>query len=510
MADQTTTGTEWYKRAIIYALQVQTFYDSNDDGCGDFRGVIEKLDYLEELGVTCLWLLPFYKTATKDDGYDVVDHCAVDPRVGSEDDLRALLDEAHRRGLRVIIELIVDHTSDQHEWFLRAKDPASAYRDYYIWSDVDRHGPEVSGSIFPGEEDGVWTFDEEAGAYYFHLFYKSEPSLNNANPRVRQEIQHLIEHWSQLPIDGFRVDAASHILQDKPEKTLRDESFVLLTEICEAIKRDNPDRIAMAEADVDAEEYGKYFDSVQTMLNFLLSEYAFLGLAMERSGPIRAIVEYLATARKDGGQFINFLRNVDELDMERLHQEEQEVVNRAFAPEADQRIYGRGIRRRLAPMLGGNQRRIEMAYSLLFSLPGTPLLFWGDELGIGEDLSLPGRFAVRLPMPWSAELNGGFSRAPRDKLLRPPVESGPYGFPTLNVEHQCRDPASLLSFMKQLIHLRRANAWIGDARFEALSNDDSPVLVHRIHGGNVSFTAVHNLSGMPQDVTLQNDQGPTS
>jgi len=420
----------WYKDAIIYSLDVKTFQDADGDGCGDFRGLGERLDYLSSLGVTCLWLLPFYPSPNRDDGYDVMDYYAVDPRLGTLGDFVEFMHKARERGIRVLIDLVVNHTSDQHPWFQaarRSKD--SPYRDYYIWSDT-LPATAHEGMEFPGYQDAVWEWDEVAQAYYFHRFYRYQPDLNISNPAVREEICRVMGFWLELGISGFRVDSAPFLVEMKGAAARPGEDhYDYLREFRDFLNWRRGDAILLAEANVSRDKVCEYFGDdakVQMLFSFLLNQHLFLALARQEAEPLVRGMR-LAPVPPPTGQWANFLRNHDELDLGRLTDEERQEVFRAFAPDPDMQLYERGIRRRLPPMLGGDRRRIEMAYSLLFSLPGTPVLRYGEEIGMGDDLSLPERESVRTAMQWSNEKNAGFSTADPDRLVHRVIVDGPFG-----------------------------------------------------------------------------------
>lgn len=498
----------WYKNAIIYAIDVGTFMDSNGDGVGDFDGLTMRLDYLAGLGVTCLWLLPFYPSSNGDNGYDITDYLNVDPRHGTLADFVEFVHAARQRGIRVLVDLVVNHTSDQHPWFQAArKDRNSPYRDYYIWVDQP---PENSAeeNIFPNVESGVWTYDDEAKAYYYHKFYHFEPDLNNANPAVREQVRKIMDFWLQLGCDGFRVDAAPHIIESKGPKALPlGDPHLLLREMHDFLAARDADGVLIAETDVEPDELATFFgdgDEMQMLFNFLLDNYLFLALAREQAEPIARALRTLP-GKPDVGQWANFLRNLDELDLERLTNMERDDVFAAFAPEENMRIYGRGIRRRLAPMLGGDRRRIQLAYSLLFSMPGTPVLVYGDEIGMGEDLSLDERNSVRTPMQWSPEPNGGFSTAPPDQLARPVIAEGDYGYQQVNVIDQRRDPESLLSWMARVIALRRETPAFGEGNWKVIETDQPTVFAHSCKQKDIEVLAVHNLGREGCEVVLDRD-----
>ncbi len=364
----------WYKDAVIYAVDVGTYMDSDGDGIGDFEGLRMRLDYIAALGVTCLWLLPFYPTPNHDNGYDITDYYGIDPRLGTMGDCVAFMHEAHARGLSVIVDLVVHHTSDQHPWFQQARS-GGRFRDYYVWTDDP---PEQTSAevIFPGDEESVWAWDDEAGASYLHQFYRFQPDLDITNPGLRRELQKIIGMWLQIGADGFRVDAASRMLGREalqPEPAEQPHEF--LRHLRSIVTARNGQAALMAESDVDVDALASFFgdgDEMHLLYNFWLDNFLFLALARGKAEPIARALEQLPD-KPAVAQWANFVRNLDELDLERLSDSEQHEVYAAFAPERNMRIYDRGIRRRLAPMLGGDQRRIEMVYSLLFSLPGTPV-----------------------------------------------------------------------------------------------------------------------------------------
>jgi maltose alpha-D-glucosyltransferase/alpha-amylase len=432
----------WHAQAAVYQVAPEQF-------AGDLAGLTARLAYVRELGFDTVWVLPFFASPRRDFGYDVVDHCAVDPRFGSEADFAALRGEAERLGLRLVVDLIASHTSSDHPWFQAARaDPGSRYRDYYLWSEE----PQGGETAFPGEEEGPWSYDEVAGLWYCHRFYRHEPDLDNANPAVRDEVAAIVRHWCGRGVDGLRIDAAS-VIAEKAGVECFAELRATLAE----------DAILIAEADVDASEQGAYFgdgERVHLLLNFYLTNCIFLALAREQAEPIVRGLEALPVPPAGCG-WANFLRNHDELDLGQLTGEQREDVFRAFAPDEGMRLYGRGIRRRLAPMLGGERRRIELAHSVLVALPGIPVLPYGDELGLGDDLSLPGRDAVRVPMAWA------------------------------EAEAQLADEGSLLHAIRRLVGLRRELPVIGTGRCEAFDAGAPEVLALRYEG----LRTLHNLSG---------------
>jgi maltose alpha-D-glucosyltransferase/alpha-amylase len=496
----------WYKDAVIYSLDVETFQDSNGDGIGDFRGLALRLDYLASLGVTCLWLLPFYPTPDRDNGYDVKDYYGVDPRLGTLGDFVDFMHKARERGIRVLIDLVVNHTSDQHPWFQAARrDKGSPYRGYYIWSDAlpaNAH----QGMVFPGYQDSVWDWDEVAQAYYFHRFYSFQPDLNISEPAVREEICRIMGFWLELGISGFRVDAAPFLVEMKgTDAKPGDDHYDYLREFRDFLSWRRGDAILLAEANVSRDKVCEYFGEdakVQMLFSFLLNQHLFLALARKEAAPlVRGLLA--APVPPPTGQWANFLRNHDELDLGRLTDGERQEVFHEFAPDPGMQLYERGIRRRLPPMLGGDRERIEMAYSLLFSLPGTPVLRYGEEIGMGDDLSLPERESVRTVMQWSTEMNGGFSTAPPDRLARRTVSGGPFGFKAgIDVEDQQRDPDSLLHWMERLIRTRKQCPEIGWGDWAILETGDPAVFAHRCTWKGGTVVTLHNLADRPATVRL--------
>jgi maltose alpha-D-glucosyltransferase/alpha-amylase len=494
----------WYKDAVVYSLDVETFVDSNRDGVGDFRGLTGKLDYLRALDISCVWLLPFYPTPNRDNGYDVSDFYGVDPRLGTLGDFLEFTRAAGERGIRVVIDLVVNHTSTDHPWFQQARrDPTSVYRDYYIWSDRKPENAD-SGLIFPGVQESTWTYDEVAGAWYFHRFYRHQPDLNVANPCVREEISRIMSFWLQLGVSGFRVDAAPFLIEHAGAGPPAHDPHEYLREFRNYLSWRRGDAIMLAEANVAPEQMLNYLDhgdKIQMMFNFYANQHLFLALAREQAEPIRRAYGALPPL-PEICQWTNFLRNHDELDLARLDEAERGDVFAAFAPEPRMRIYDRGIRRRLAPMLDDDRRRLELAHSLLLTLPGTPVLRYGDELGMGDDLELAERDSVRTPMQWSGRANGGFSRAPVDRLFRPVIAEGRFGYERVNVADQLGDPDSLLTWTQRVIRVRRSCRELGWGTCEFLDPGAPQVLAHRCTHQERSVLLVHNLSGAPCDVVL--------
>jgi maltose alpha-D-glucosyltransferase/alpha-amylase len=494
----------WYKDAIIYELDVKTFQDSNDDGVGDFQGLIRRLPHIAGLGATCLWLQPFYPSPNRDDGYDVTDYYGIDPRLGTLGDFVDFMRQARERGFRVLADLVVNHTSNEHPWFRSArKDRNSPYRDYYIWSESkpkDAH----EGIVFPGVQESVWSYDEEAGAYYHHQFYAHQPDLNIANPAVRDEICKIMGFWLELGLSGFRLDAAPFLV-GRPAKGGESsrELFDHLEEFRLFLSWRSSAAIILAEANVPYEEVAHYFGpgtQLHMLFNFLLNQYLFLSLARQSAAPLAKILKKLPDLPITG-QWANFLRNHDELDLGRLTDEERDEVYAEFAPDEEMRAYNRGIRRRLAPMLDGDRRRQELAYSLLLTLPGTPVLRYGDEVGMGEDLSLPERFSVRTPMQWCPEENAGFTSPHVEQTVRPVIQGGKFGSERVNVADQQRDARSLLNWMEHLIRVRKECPEFGWGDCTVLKTSEPSILTHRCQWKGGSVIAIHNMAKQP--VTVQ-------
>ena len=495
----------WYKQAVVYCLDVETFQDSDGDGIGDLPGLTSRLDYLARLGVTCLWLNPIHPSPNRDDGYDVADFYGVDPRLGTLGDFAELVHQAGNRGLRVILDLVVNHTSDEHPWFRSARSDAdSPYRDWYVWS-KDEPSDRRQGMVFPGEQHETWTWDDEAGAWYYHRFYDFQPDLNMANPEVRAEVRKIMAFWLQLGVSGFRMDAAPFIIElTRPDEPGPRKEYEYLREFRELLSWRRGDAVILAEANAERDELVEYFgsgDRLPMLFNFLLNQRQFLAMARSDSGPVVAALE-AAPSIPDSCQWATFLRNHDEVDLGRLSERERADCFAAFGPEEEMQLYGRGIRRRLAPMLGNDRRRIEMAYSLQFTLPGTPVLRYGEEIGMGDDLSLDERDAIRTPMQWTGAANAGFSTAKEKDLCRPVVTGGDFGYETVNVEAQRRDAGSLLHWMERMLHTLRECPEFGVGRCTPIDTGDGAVLALHYEAPGGVMLAVHNLADTRRTVDL--------
>jgi maltose alpha-D-glucosyltransferase / alpha-amylase len=494
----------WYKNAIIYCLSVGTYMDSNGDGIGDFPGLVRRLDYLHGLGITAIWLMPFQASPRRDDGYDVMDYYAVDPRYGTLGDFVEFTHGCKQRGIRVLIDLVVNHTSDQHAWFQEARrDPASRYRDWYVWS--KKKPPNANtGMVFPGVQKSTWTRDDSAKAWYFHRFYDYQPDLDTSNPHVQAEILKIMGFWLQLGVSGFRMDAVPFVIAKKgADQTKPVEQFDMLRGFREFLQWRCGDAIILAEANVlpktDLEYFGDDGDRMHMMFNFQTNQTLFYAMAAADCRPLAKALEATRT-RPATAQWGNFLRNHDELDLGRLSKSQQQAVFTAFGPDPDMQLYNRGIRRRLFPMLQGDRRRLELAYSLMMTLPGTPVIRYGDEIGMGDDLSLPERNCARTPMQWSTEPEGGFTKSADPTL--PVISQGPYGFQHVNVAQQRRDPNAMLNWTERIIRMRKEVPEIGWGSFTVMPLDTAAVLALRYDWRNNTVLFVHNLGAAPCEVSL--------
>src|SRR5690349_7898680 len=494
----------WYKNAIVYCLSVGTYMDANGDGVGDFEGLMRRLDYLHGLGVTAIWLMPFQTSPCKDDGYDVADYYNVDPRYGTLGDFVEFTHAAEQRGIRVLIDLVVNHTSDQHPWFKQARsDPSSKYRDWYVWSKKKPpHADE--GMVFPGVQKSTWSWDKEARLYYFHRFYDFQPDLNTSNPLVQAEILKIMGFWIQLGVSGFRMDAVPFVIGTKGADVKKPvEQFDMLRRLREFLQWRLGDSIILAEANVlpetDLSYFGDAGERMQMMFNFQVNQNLFYALAAADTRPlVRAMNK--TKPRPATAQWGLFLRNHDELDLGRLTEQQRQRVFEKFGPEKSMQLYDRGIRRRLAPMLEGDRRHIELAYSLMFTLPGTPVIRYGDELGMGDNLELPERNCARTPMQWSTEPHAGFTKS--DKPILPVIDKGPYGYEHVNAAKQRRDPESFLNWTERIVRMRKEVPEIGWGDFAIVPVRDPCVLVIRYDWRNNSVLFVHNLDEKPREVSF--------
>ena len=496
----------WYKDAIIYELHVKTFCDGNGDGIGDFTGLTGKLDYLQRLGVTCLWLLPFCESPLRDDGYDVAHYERIHPDYGTLDDFVRFLDAAHTRGLRVITELVINHTSDEHPWFKAARraPKGSPKRDFYVWSDTDQRykGARV---IFGDVESSNWTWDPVAGAFYWHRFFDHQPDLNFDNPRVKRAVMKIVRFWFDLGVDGLRLDAISHLYER--EGTSCDnlpETHQFLKEVRADVDRRYQGRVLLAEANDRPEVVRAYFgdgNECTMAFHFPLMPRLFMALATEDATPIVDIINQ-TLALPDSAQWAIFLRNHDELSLSALTKQERRALVAAYAPEPRMRL-NQGIRRRLAPLLGNDAERLVLAHMLLLSLPGSPVLYYGDEIGMGDNVSLADRNGVRTPMQWTDGPNAGFSTAPPADLVLPVIEDATYGLAAVNVAVQERESTSLLARVTSLLHARRQHAAFGRGAITFLRCDNPKVLAFERTCGDDTIVVVANLARSSQAAVVE-------
>ncbi|WP_214322806.1 alpha-amylase family protein [Nonomuraea sediminis] len=497
----TYTSDLWWKNAVIYCLDVETFKDGDDDGIGDFRGLTQQIDYLAGLGVTCLWLMPFFPTPNRDDGYDITDFYAVDPRLGTLGDFVEFMRTARDRGLRVIADLVVNHTSNRHPWFLDARSGRdSRYRDWYVWSDEPKPD-DPSQIVFPDKEHSIWQFDDQSGQYYLHSFYRHQPDLNVANPEVRDEIARILGFWMELGLSGFRVDAVPFLIQNVHPALGSPHEF--LADLRAFMTRRSGGSVLLGEVNVPYDELTGYFgeglgDQLTLCFDFIGMQRAWLAMARGEAGPLAEALEQRPTPPKDC-QWAVFLRNHDELTLDKLTENEREEVFDAFGPEPRMQLYGRGLRRRLPSMFGGDLRRMKMAYSLLFSLPGTPVVFYGEEIGMGENLDAEDRMAVRVPMQWSRE--GGFSQAEPER----DSPGGAFSPGRVNVADQKRDGDSLLRWFQLLIERYRECPELAWGMHTVLDAGHPAVLAHRCDADGATVLAVHNLCDAELEIDLRLD-----
>jgi maltose alpha-D-glucosyltransferase/alpha-amylase len=501
----TSTDPLWFKDAIIYELHVKCFSDSNADGFGDFQGLIQKLDYVKELGVDTIWLLPFYPSPLRDDGYDIADYESVNPVYGKESDFRQLLDEAHARGLRVITELVVNHTSDQHPWFQSARQapPGSAQRDYYVWSDTDQKYKDAR-IIFTDTESSNWTWDPVAKAFYWHRFFSHQPDLNFANPKVLEAVTDVMLKWFEMGVDGMRLDAVPYLMEREGTNCENlPETHEIIKHMRRVLDKNFEDRIFLGEACQQPCDVCAYFgngDECHMAYNFPIMPRLYLALHQEDHRPITDTMEQLPNI-PDKCQWAIFLRNHDELTLEMVTDSERAYLYHAYAYNPRMRV-NTGIRRRLAPLMEYSLAKIQLMNSLLFSLPGTPIVYYGDEIGMGDNIYLNDRDGVRTPMQWNGGPNGGFSAAPAEKLYLPAITDPITGYQAVNVEQQQLNPSSLLNWMKQIIKLRKQHKVFGRGTIEFIDTSNQSVLSFMRKWEDETVLVVANLSRYPQAVEL--------
>jgi trehalose synthase len=492
------TSDLWWKNAVVYCLDVETFRDSDGDGVGDFRGLIDEVDYLAALGVTCVWLMPFYPSPNRDDGYDISDYYGVDPRLGTLGDFVEFVRTAADRGIRVILDLVLNHTSDRHPWFTEARSSRDApRRDWYVWR--DEPSAEPAGIAFPDKETSNWRRDRRTGQYYLHRFYRFMPDLNISSPAVRDEICKIAGFWLALGAAGFRIDAVPFLCElDGISRPVDGDPKGWLRSLRAFVGRRNGQAMLLGEVNAALRDLASYFgdedgDALHMQFGFMANQSTWLSLARESAEPLEQVISTLPQVPPDNA-WATFLRNHDELSLDKLTVTQREEVFAAFAPDEGMRMYGHGIRRRTATMLGGDGPRLRMAWSLMFSLPGTPVMFMGDELGMGEQLEIPDRYAVRVPMQWSSGPGGGFSDAPPQELVRP-QPGGAFGPAKVNATDQRRDPGSLLHFVQRLIRCRREAPELGWGTSTLIETEHPAVFAHRCDWEGSTVVAVHNLGG---------------
>jgi maltose alpha-D-glucosyltransferase/alpha-amylase len=504
------TSDLWWKNAVVYCLDVETFLDSDGDGCGDLAGLTDRLDYLAGLGVSCVWLMPFYPSRERDDGYDITDFYGIDGRLGTPGDFAEMLRTAADRGIRVIADLVVNHTSDHHPWFQAGRDRDSPYHDFYVWAD-EKPAERPGDVVFPDRETSNWAYDRKARQWYLHRFYSHQPDLNAANPAVEDEIAQVVGYWLDQGLAGFRVDAVPFLLEPMgmPEGAFTDPHD-LLRRLRRYMGRRRGDAILMGEVNVPPEQQRAFFgdedgDELQMVLSFTVNQAMYLALAREDAAPLRAALTALPAIPEDC-QWANFVRNHDELTLDKLSEPERREVFAAFGPDPALQLYGRGLRRRLPTMVGGDERRLRMLYSLAFSLPGTPVLFYGEEIGMAENLEIPGRYSVRAPMQWSAERHGGFSTTDGE-LCRPVVSADGWGPERVNVAAQRRRHDSLLNWFERLIRRRRECPELGWGRCTLLDAGHAAVLAHRADWTGSTILALHSFAGTPLEAHVALEPG---
>jgi maltose alpha-D-glucosyltransferase/alpha-amylase len=494
----------WYKDAVIYQLHVRTFSDSNGDGIGDFAGLTQRLDYLEELGITAIWLLPFYPSPLRDDGYDIADYTSVHASYGSLEDFKTFLAEAHRRGLRIIIEMVLNHTSDQHPWFKEARSSReNPRRDWYVWSETDTRYQGVP-IVFVDTETSNWAWDPVSKSYYWHRFFSHQPDLNFDNPAVFEAVWDVMKFWLNLGVDGFRLDAVAYLVER--EGTLCEnlpETHAIIRELRKRLELAYPGTMLLAEANQWPADVRAYFgdgDEFHAAFHFPLMPRMFMAVKLEDRKPIIEILDQTPEI-PDSCQWFIFLRNHDELTLEMVTDVERDYMYDEYAMDKTMRI-NRGIRRRLAPMMDNDRRRIELLNGLLMSMPGTPIVYYGDEIGMGDNIYLGDRNGVRTPMQWNSALNAGFSLADPERLYAPVISNAVYGYQAVNVDSQKRSGHSLLRWMKSLLQVRNAFQVFSRGTIQFFNPSNHRVLAYMRQFGEETVLVVNNLSSSAQAVEL--------
>jgi maltose alpha-D-glucosyltransferase/alpha-amylase len=494
----------WFKTAVFYEIHLRAFFDGNDDGSGDFRGLTEKLDYLQWLGVDCVWLLPYYPSPLRDGGYDIADFYGINPDYGTIDDFRLFVDQAHQRGIRVIADLVMNHTSSDHPWFHESRTNADGpYADYYVWGDDDTRWTEAR-IIFLDTEPSNWTWDPVRGQYYWHRFFSHQPDLNYDNPDVQRDMLDVLRFWLDLGLDGFRLDAVPYLYErDGTNGENLPETHEFLKRVRSEVDQNYQDRVLLAEANQWPGDVVEYFgdgDECQMAFHFPVMPRMFMAMRREDALPMVEILEQTPPI-PDGAQWGLFLRNHDELTLEMVTDEERDYMYAEYAKDPRMKL-NLGIRRRLAPLLDNGRDEIQLMHAILFSLPGSPVLYYGDEIGMGDNIFLGDRDGVRTPMQWTGDRNGGFSRADFQQLFLPPLMDPVYGFQAVNVEAQLRQPNSFLRWLHRLIALRKDHPVFGRGTYEALRPENPRIFAHvRTYEDDIVL-CVHNLARSAQAVEL--------
>jgi maltose alpha-D-glucosyltransferase/alpha-amylase len=495
----------WFKSAVFYEVHVRSFFDANGDGIGDFRGLTEKLDYLQWLGIDCIWLLPFYQSPLRDGGYDISDFTNINPDYGTVDDVRQLIDAAHARRIRVIADLVINHTSNEHSWFQRARHAPrdSPERNWYVWSDTDDRYSDAR-IIFIDTESSNWTWDAVAGQYYWHRFFSHQPDLNYANPDVREAILDVLRFWLDLGLDGFRLDAVPYLFEREGTNCENlPETHEYLKRIRREVDEHYPDRVLLAEANqwpADVVEYFGNGDECHMAFHFPVMPRMFMSLRREEAVPIYEILRYTPHI-PETAQWGLFLRNHDELTLEMVTDEERDYMYSEYAKDPRMKL-NLGIRRRLAPLLDNGRDEIELLHAILFSLPGSPVLYYGDEIAMGDNVFLGDRDGVRTPMQWTGDRNGGFSRADFAQLYAPPLMDPVHGFQAVNVEAQLRTPTSMLRWLHRFISLRKEHPVFGFGSYEPIEPSNPRIFAHIRRFEDDLVLCVHNLARSAQAVEL--------
>jgi maltose alpha-D-glucosyltransferase/alpha-amylase len=513
MSEIDRADERWFQRAVFYEVSVRSFFDANGDGTGDLQGLIEKLDYLSWLGVDCLWLLPFYSSPLRDGGYDIADFFTILPEYGKLGDAVRLMEEAHKRGIRIITDLVVNHTSDQHPWFQESRQsPDNPRADWYVWSDTDQGYPDAR-IIFTDTERSNWAWDPNRQQYYWHRFFSHQPDLNYDNPEVQEAMMGILRFWLNLGLDGFRLDAVPYLFEREGTNCENlTETHAFLKRVRKEVDAGYPGRVLLAEANQWPSDVVEYFgdgDECHMCFNFPLMPRMFMALRRAQRHPITEILAQTPEV-PDGCQWGIFLRNHDELTLEMVTDEERDYMWNEYAKDPRMKL-NIGIRRRLAPLVENDRRVMELFHAMLFSLPGSPILYYGDEIGMGDNVFLGDRDGVRTPMQWSPDRNAGFSRADFAQLYSAPLMDPVYGYQALNVEGELRDPSSLLHWLQRMLQVRKRHPLFGIGSFEVLSAENPSVLAYVREWEGDTVLCVNNLSrfAQPVELSLQRFEGRT-